>query len=221
MYGSRSSTPKTLVFQTGREEAIKDDITPENNYFRPSADYADNMTLTAVVELDGEELRSEDYELAAFVGDECRGSVKLMYVEPIDRYIAFLTVFGELEEDLRFRLTNGAASVLSPDILAYVVDDIVGDLDEPVVLHFGPIDVEENTSANVKVYPNPSEGIFNIEGQNIRKVEVFNAFGQPVYAKETENENMLIDLTNHTAGIYLIRIVTDKGMFKYQVIKKR
>ena len=221
MYGSKSDASKTLVYQTdNRSEATLANITPENNYYQPVDNYADNMTLTAVIELDGNELRSEDYELAAFVGDECRGSVKLMYVESIDRYVAFLTVFGELEEELSFRLTDGIASGLSTDLLAYAIDDIVGDLDDPVVLHFGPIDVEENISANVRVYPNPSEGLFNIEGQNIRKVEVFNALGQPVYTKKTENELMTIDLTGHAAGIYLIRIVTDSGIWSHQVVKK-
>ena len=220
MYGSKNRTPKTLVFQTGRGEDAIANITPENNFFQPSEDYADNMTLTAVVELDGVELRSDDYELAAFVGDECRGSVKLMYVESIDRYITFLTIFGDQEEDLHFRLTDGIATSLSTDRLAYANDDILGSLDNPVVLHFGPMDVEENAMADVKVYPNPSEGIFNIEGQNIRKVEVFNALGQPVYAKDSENGLMMIDLMNHAAGIYLVRVVTDNGIVNHQVMKR-
>ena len=219
MYGSRSNAQKTLVFQTGREDAPSANITPENNFFQPAVDYADNMTLTAVVEVDGVELRSDDYELAAFVGDECRGSVKLMYVEPFDRYVAFLTVFGDQEEDLHLRLTDGVASSLSSDRLAYAVNGILGELDNPVVLHFGPMDVQECASTNVKVYPNPSDGVFNIDGQNIRKVEVFNVLGQPVYSKDMENGLMMIDLTDHAAGIYLVRIVSDNGIWNHQVMK--
>ena len=220
MYGSKSNTPKILVFQPGRGEATYANITPENNYYQPADDYADNMTVVAVVELNGEELRSADYELAAFVGDECRGSVRVMYVASIDRYVAFLTVFGEQEEGLHFRLTDGFASSLSVDRLAYTVDDIVGTLDNPVVLHFGPMDVEENASADVKIYPNPSEGIFNIEGQNIRKVEVFNAFGQAVYAKDTEDGLMTIDLTNCATGVYTLRLIKgDKTMVRKIVVE--
>jgi uncharacterized ubiquitin-like protein YukD len=221
MYRSNSATQKTLVFTAGRGDGYEDNITPENNAFRPAdGDFADNMTLTAVVEMDGEELRSEDYELAAFVGDECRGSVRLMYVEPIDRYIAFLTIFGEQDEELYFQLTDGIAGSLASDQMAFAADGIVGTLDNPFVMHFGTLDVDESALANVKVYPNPSEGIFNIEGQNIRKVEVFNAFGQSVYSKETENGFMKLDLTNRAAGIYLIRIVTNDGILNHQIIKK-
>jgi PKD repeat protein len=220
MYGTKNNTPKTLVFQTGRGDVANPNITPENNYFQPVADYADNMTLTAVVEIEGKELRSEDYELAAFVGDECRGSVKLMYVEPVDRYIAFLTVFGDEEENLSFRLTDGVASGISTDLLTYAVDGIVGELDNPVVLHFGPIDVEENASVNVRIYPNPSEGIFNIEGSNIKRVEVFNALGQPVCTMETDSSLLKLDLTSHASGIYLIRVITSDGIKSHQVMKR-
>lgn len=221
MYRSNSSAQKTLVFQTSRGEAIIENITSENNVFQPADEnYADNMTLTAVVDLDGEELRSEDYELAAFVGDECRGSVRLMYVEPVDRFVAFLTIFGELEEDLHFQLTDGVAVNFSTDQIAYAADGIVGSLDNPFVLHFGTLEIDENNFENVKVYPNPSDGIFNIEGQNIRKIEVFNAFGQPVCSKKTENGFVKIDLTDCAAGIYLIRIVTDDGIWNHQIVRK-
>ena len=221
MYRSNSITQKSLVFETSRGEGYNDNITPENNVFRPAdGSFADNMTFTAVVELDGIELRSEDYELAAFVGDECRGSVKLMYVEPFNRYIAFLTIFGEQEEDLHFQLTDGVAMSFSTDQLSYVVDGIMGTLDNPIVLHFGTMDVDENALVNVRVYPNPSEGIFNIEGKNIRKVEVFNMFGQPIYSEGTGNGFLKLDLTSRAAGIYLIRIVTDNGIWNNQIIKR-
>jgi hypothetical protein len=82
------------------------------------------------------------------------------------------------------------------------------------------LEIDENNFENVKVYPNPSDGIFNIEGQNIRKIEVFNAFGQPVCSKKTENGFVKIDLTDCAAGIYLIRIVTDDGIWNHQIVRK-
>lgn len=221
MYRSNSTTQKTLVFQTGRGETTMENVTTEDNIFQPAdGDFADNMTITAVLELDGEELQSEEYELAAFVGDECRGSVKLMYVEPVNRYVAFLTVFGEPSETLYFRLTDGTQTEMSMDEITFAADGMEGTLSEPMTLHFGTTKLDENEWSKVLVYPNPSNGVFNIQGQGIRKIEVFNAFGQAVVSEETGNDHLQIDLSRYADGCYMLRVVTDNGISNRQLIKK-
>lgn len=221
LYQSNSSDSKTLVFQTGRGEATGENVTTEHNNFQPAdEDFADNMTITAVLELDGEELRSDEYELAAFVGDECRGSVRLMYVEPVNRYVAFLTVFGEPSETLRFRLTNGTQTKLSTDEVTFAVDGMIGSLAEPKTLHFGNTQVGENELSKVMVYPNPSKNVFNIQGQGIRRIEVFNVFGQAIVSEETNNDYLQIDLSRYDNGCYMLRVVTDNGITNSQLIKQ-
>ena len=221
MYRSNSTTQKTLIFQTGRGETKMENVTTENNIFQPDDDdFADNMTITAVLELDGEELRSDDYELAAFVGDECRGSVRLIYVEPIDRYVAFLVVFGEPAEAMHFIVTDGTQTELSMDEMAFEADGMVGSLAEPKILCFGTTRVDENELSKVLVYPNPSNGVFNIQGQGVRKIEVFNAFGQAVVSEETGNDHLQIDLSRYADGCYMLRVVTDNGISNRQLIKK-
>ena len=221
MYRSNSTTQKTLVFQTGRGETTMENVTTEDNIFQPADEnFADNMTVTAVLELDGEELRSDDYELAAFVGDECRGSVRLMYVEPVNRYVAFLTVFGEPSETLYFRLTDGTQTEMSMDEITFAADGMEGTLSEPMTLRFGTTKLDENEWSKVLVYPNPSNGVFNIQGQGIRKIEVFNAFGQAVVSEETSNDHLQIDLSRYADGCYMLRVVTDNGISNRQLIKK-
>ena len=220
MYKSNSGESKTLVYQNGRGETLSENVTAAGNTFVPEeSNYAYNMTITAVVELNGDELRSEDYELAAFVGDECRGSVKLMYVEPLDRYMAFLLVSGETEESLRFVLTDGRNASWSEDHLIYVNDETVGTPVDPALLHFGMMGAHENNLNQVRVYPNPSKDVFNIEGDGIRKVEVINAYGQVVFAKEAKGNFLQIDMSNCAVGIYMLRVVTDNGIMTQQIIK--
>ena len=184
-----------------------------------TADYADNMIVTAVIEMNGEELRSNDYELAAFVGDECRGSVKLMYVEPLDRYVALLIAFGEGEEELRFVLTDGNGISWSSDRMTCVANGIVGTMTEPTVLHFGPLGIEDNMQKLVNVYPNPSNDIFNIEGENVRKIEVIDVYGQVILTKEAKTSNIQVNLRDKAAGAYLLRVVTDNGIVTYKLVK--
>lgn len=220
MYKSNSNASKTLIYQNGRGETLIDNVTVDGNTFLPEeADYAYNMTVTAVVELDGVELRSDDYELAAFVGNECRGSVKLMYVKPLDRYMAFLLVSGDVEESLRFVLTDGNSAIWSEDYLMYNNDETIGTPAAPAVLHFGLLGMDENGQEKVQVYPNPSNDVFNIEGEGIHKIEIINAYGQVICTKEVKGNFVQIDLGNSAVGVYMLRVVTDKGITTKQIIK--
>lgn len=220
MYKSNSSTPKELTFQARRGGEVGEDVR-EGGFFTPNAaDFASNMLVTAVIEMDGEELRSEEYELAAFVGDECRGSVKLMYVEALDRYVAFLLVYGDMQEEIDFALANGNDVVWSDNRLTYAVDGIEGTPTDPVILHFGTLGLDDNQREPVKVFPNPSNGIFNIEGNGFRKVEVLDACGQIVFSKETEDDCVQIDLSAKANGLYLLRVVANNGVTTNRLIKK-
>ena len=220
MYKSNSSTPKELTFLARRGGEVGEDVR-EGGFFTPNAaDFASNMLVTAVIEMDGEELRSEEYELAAFVGDECRGSVKLMYVEALDRYVAFLLVFGDMQEEMDFALANGNDVVWSDNRLTYAVDGIEGTPTDPVILHFGTLGLDDNQREPVKVFPNPSNGIFNIEGNGFRKVEVLDACGQIVFSKETEDDCVQIDLSAKANGLYLLRVVANNGVTTNRLIKK-
>ena len=221
MYRSNSSQTKTLVYQTGRGEFTPSNITPEGNYFMPVEEaYADNMTVTAVVELEGNEVRSEDYEVAVFAGNECRGSVKLMYVEPLDRYMAFLLVAGETEESLRFVLTDGEETSWSNDYVMYITDGVSGTPTEPTILHFGPMGLNDDSHSIVNVYPNPSKSVFNIEGVGIRKIEIVNNYGQIVLSKEVKEDNVQIDLSNKAIGAYLLRVIANNGIITKHLIKE-
>jgi endonuclease I len=60
-----------------------------------------------------------------------------------------------------------------------------------------------------KVYPNPSEGDFNIDLQNSKEnysIEIYSLLGQRVFEKET---NTSLFVTNLQSGIYLIKITKD------------
>jgi hypothetical protein len=218
MYKSNSSSSKTLTFQSGRSGEAK--AVAESSLFEPMVDnYANNMLITAVVEINDEELRSDDFELAAFVGNECRGSVRLMYVEPLDRYVAFLLVFGDTEEPIGFVLSDGQTECYSQESTTYTSDGLVGSLTDPTTLHFGTLGTNDQQLQHVSVYPNPSNDVFNIEGSGIRRIEVANVYGQVVVAKEMKGDRMQINLNDCANGTYLLRIVTNNEIVTSKLIK--
>ncbi|MCR5013703.1 MAG: T9SS type A sorting domain-containing protein, partial [Bacteroidales bacterium] len=221
MYQSHSGSQKTLTFQGSRGTAISQSSLGESRLFQyDGSEFADNMTVTAVVDLDGMEVRSEDYELAAYVGDECRGAVHLVYVEPIDRYVAFLTVLGTEGETLRFRLSDGTQTKLSAEEMSFVIDKNLGTLSVPTRLHFGATGVNESDGAAVNVYPNPSDGIVMVEGQGLRRLELVDMLGQTLRAETLMGNAAQVDLGNCSAGIYMLRIYTDNGIINKQWIKR-
>jgi hypothetical protein len=221
MYKSNSGSVKTLTFQMGRGEEIVANVISEHNFFTPNdAEYANNMLMIAIINMDGEELRSDAYELAAFVGDECRGSVKLMYVAPLDRYVAFLTIFGDEAENLRFVLTDGTETRWSDDEMVYASDALIGTLSNPATLHFGYTGINEN-EVNAVVYPNPTNNLLNVKCEGISRVEVVNVLGQLVMMKEVKADALQIDMSSQAAGVYMLRVFTDNGTITKQIIKNK
>lgn len=68
----------------------------------------------------------------------------------------------------------------------------------------------------IKIYPNPSFGIFDIEceASNRTYIEIFNALGEIVFAKENTAANAKLDLSTQEKGIYYLRLTNfDKGTF--------
>ena len=221
MYKSNSTAAKTLTIQPDGKGDVIANITPRDNIFTPNdADFASNMLVTAVINIEGEELYSENYELAAFVNGECRGSVKLMYVEPFDKYIAFLLVFGDEADDIQFVLTNGNETIWSDNMMVYTADAIAGTLTDPATICFGTLGLNDNVLANTVVYPNPSNGVFNIQGEGITKIEVLNIYGQVIMSSENEGDIQQVDLSEYSAGVYMLRVFTDNGTVSKQIVKK-
>ena len=212
MYKSNATQSKTLTYQNGRGDSPIANDTSENNVFVPNdASFADNMTITTVIELDGNEIRSDDYEVAAFVGNECRGSAKLMYVEPLDRYMAFLLIAGDVYESLDFVLTNGGCgdAKQSNDHLAYGNDLIIGTPVEPVVLHFDSFNVTKNGPRIANIFPNPvnrnESYTLNIpEGESATRLVIVNTLGEIVC-----NDSGAL-LLNHVKGISVSGVYTLK-----------
>lgn len=141
MYKSTNDQSVTFTYPSEtRSGNLKANRTTEANHWVSNVHaYPDNMTITAVVDLDEEELSGEDYELAVFSNGECRGSVRLMYVEPLERYMVFLTVSGRGEEKLQFCLydkTKGIEYTDHEESLVFEANAVYGQLNAPLPFHF-------------------------------------------------------------------------------------
>ncbi len=218
LYKSNGNGNHTLVYPTTTKgETLAENITSENNHWVPDMHaYPDNMTVTAVVELEDVELGSDNYELAAFANGECRGSVRLMYVAPIDRHIAFLTVTGEDVEMLTFGLYDtqtGEEIYDAQEILNFSNNATVGDVREPYAIYFrGTVGLDEWANS-LQVFPNPvrkGENVsLSLSADEIGKVqvEIINALGQVETIRTTTLQTTIA--APSVAGVYTLRITAE------------
>ena len=70
--------------------------------------------------------------------------------------------------------------------------------------------VENNAEQNIGIYPNPANEKITIEAQNIERVSITNVMGQKVYEQSVNNDNMVIDVNDFPAGVYMINVITDE-----------
>lgn len=70
--------------------------------------------------------------------------------------------------------------------------------------------VDENT-AFVTLHPNPTTGLVQIKGQNLKQAEVINTLGQQVASMQGKGNEMIVDIAHLPAGVYFVRITDEKG----------
>ena len=228
MYQSHNSQPVTFNYGVGMSRALKANLTAENNHWVPDIHaYPNNMSIMAVVELNGEELQDERYELAVFNGSECRGSARLVYVPSLRRYVAFLTVTGEDDVELYLALYDtrkGKAYYNTTDCPNFEANAVLGGLSMPFVARFGSAtELDELDVPNIELYPNPvvADHLFQMEMpaecQGAR-VSIVNALGAVISTTDVYDEPVTLRAPA-VPGLYTVRIVTDKqGTFTRKLI---
>ena len=193
----------TFTYPTQTRGAVEANITTENNHWVPAGQYANNMSMVATLGAN-----SENYELAAFVNGEVRGSARPIYVDVLDTYMFFLTINGNDIEEVTFKCydINTNTEYTLGERINYSNNAILGSVEEPVVLR-GTLGMGEVSANAVAIYPNPATTSNDINlATTCDKVEVFNALG--VKVAEYQNVDTIDAL--ETAGVYVIR-VTNNG----------
>lgn len=113
--------------------------TPEQGGFE------DYMSLTSVVEINGVEQQTDQLEIGAFCGEQCRGARMLEYwTSPIpvlpNRYVVYLQVYGQTGESITFKLYDHVSSqvldLTPPDAVAWTTSTTMYNELNPYVLEF-------------------------------------------------------------------------------------
>ena len=209
MYYSNATGTKTFTYPVNGRGSAKANVRSESNHWKPVSDrFANNMTVLAVVNLEGNEAVDESIEVGAFVGDECRGSVRLVRMDATGRYMAFMTVHGENGEQVNFKVLDGDVEREVRETLEFRVNGIFGGLNAPYVMHVG--------GSSLVPFPNPVERGKDINldmpaGSELNdvKVEVYNTLGSLVRSEILNGVATLNGLP--TAGVYTVKVTEGNG----------
>ena len=88
------------------------------------------------------------------------------------------------------------------------------------------VSIEDLGLTNIKIYPNPSSDIFNIDFVSNTpqdfNVKVFNILGEEVFKDYLHQFSgryiQQVDLTHQSQGIYLLELATDSGIINQKLI---
>ncbi len=110
------------------------------------------------------------------------------------------------------RYTARLARVCQRDIL---VQSNWGD--QTTFLIMNNLAIEQSSIPTLEVYPNPTDGTVRIDAEGIREVWCVAADGKRT---QLSVKNGQVSLKDYPAGLYVLEIQTDEGLYTAKVVKK-
>ncbi|MBL0340057.1 MAG: T9SS type A sorting domain-containing protein [Bacteroidetes bacterium] len=123
--------------------------------------------------------------------------------EWVTTYIDLTAYMGQYVK-IRFEAHSGYSNLL-------YIDDIN-------ILH-GTVGLTENDRSNINVFPNPTNGTFNVSDPDnlVQNIQVFDSNGKLIYNKSSKQIHEPIDMSSFQQSLYFIKMQTVKGMVTKKV----
>lgn len=86
---------------------------------------------------------------------------------------------------------------------------------ETIYINPGALQIDEFIGQKTILYPNPTNGILNVENQNLNKILIFDFSGKKV--KELEPKSQ-IDLSDIPKGIYIVKLISDNEVMINKIL---
>jgi hypothetical protein len=189
--------------------------------------YQMSMTITGIASINNNEVANSNLQVAVFVGDECRGTATLKYVDSYKRYMAFLMVWGNMEDANKkitfksFNTANTVELIADNQSLTFVPDNIIGTAVSPYQISFvSSSNAEVNMNA-LKIYPNPVNDVlhFEYDPSSIQQLEIIDNVGRVMLSDKQMIRNS-INVGHLTSGVYTLRIKQNGNVTNHLFIRK-
>ena len=191
----------------------------QNYWETNTGNYENTMTATAVIKIDGIEQRTTQLEIGAFGYDndgnvDLRGNIKLAYKSSRDRYYAYLTIYGNPNDNITFKVYDHDQKVimdLASDNVTFVTNNVLGSLADPFVINFHTPVAEINGEKFATLQAALDAAT---EGQTVKlltNIQISNGYNDKEFVEIKAIEgrtNITLDLNNHTIS----QVIKDNGL---------
>jgi len=194
-------------------------------------------------------LYDSSYNVCLYVSDSCGSDTLCQMVNPCFLPLADFNINGN---GLEWNFTNnsnsgsnsnwywdfgnGDSSSLQNPNYTYVLDStyvvcltVTDDCGQntfcDTIMAYDNTDVNTSNNEQISIFPNPSDGVFNIYSKNtlnkLIQIEIFNIAGKLIsFEKSLINFSKSFDLRSVKNGIYLVKLTIDDKRYFQKVIKK-
>ena len=80
-------------------------------------------------------------------------------------------------------------------------------------VYYSPTEVDENQTSALKLYPNPAQQSLSLEAEGMTHIEFYDVLGQLVYQQDAESNNLTLNVSDWTEGLYFVKVQTKSGWF--------
>ena len=125
------------------------------------------------------------------------------------------------EDGINFPHQQYSSAFITEDRTYHVAAwDEVGNRDTAEVkVKVGRVGIEPaQLQSQAVVYPNPTDGMLNVEAEGLVRVELYNADGLCLYTARCSGAHVAIDTTPFAAGVYTLRVEAAAGSSSHKVI---
>jgi len=105
--------------------------------------------------------------------------------------------------------------------VALIIDNATGQIVNATELLLGNVGINNSTEAKYNIYPNPTNGIVNIEGTEGAQVIIYNMIGEVIFSIENAEPNTSFDLSKYAIGNYFVKIINNEGVSTQKIILTR
>jgi hypothetical protein len=84
------------------------------------------------------------------------------------------------------------------------------------------VGITKTAAFSLSVIPNPSTGQFNvvIGNNDMKSLRVFDVTGRIILERKTAGQNVILDLSGESRGVYILQIETEYGKAVQKLVLK-